>query len=156
MSEGQGQFPESLPVNSKRVQRQQGRDITVIVGNPPYSIGQRSATDDNQNVGYPRLARRIENTYVTRSQAGNKRSLYDSYKMAIRWASGPHRGPRCDCFRDQTAPSLTAMQNPVCEPAWPTNSPICMCSICVGTSALRESGRDRREARCLAQVPALL
>ena len=50
MGEGQGQFPASLPVNSKRVLRQQGRDITVIVGNPPYSAGQRSATDDNPNV----------------------------------------------------------------------------------------------------------
>ncbi len=87
LGEGEGRFPESLPVNSRRVQRQQERDITVIVGNPPYSIGQKSAADDNPNVTYPHLANRIEETYAARSQAGLKKSLYDSYKLAIRWSS---------------------------------------------------------------------
>ena len=84
---GEGQFAETLPVNSERVERQQGRDITVIVGNPPYSIGQKSATDENPNVAYPHLAGRIEETYAARSQAGLKKSLYDSYKLALRWSS---------------------------------------------------------------------
>ena len=84
---GEGQFPESLPVNSRRVQRQQEQDITVIAGNPPYSIGQKSATDENPNVAYPHLISRIEETYAARSQAGLKKSLYDSYKLALRWAS---------------------------------------------------------------------
>ena len=87
LGEGEGQFPESLPVNSQRVQRQQGQDITVIVGNPPYSIGQKSATDENPNVAYPHLISRIEETYAARSQAGLKKSLYDSYKLALRWSS---------------------------------------------------------------------
>ena len=87
LEEGEGRFPESLPVNSQRVQRQQDQDITVIVGNPPYSIGQTSATDENPNVSYPHLAGRIAQTYAARSQAGLKKSLYDSYKLAIRWSS---------------------------------------------------------------------
>ena len=87
LDEGEGQFAEALPVNSVRVNRQQSRDITVIVGNPPYSKGQKSTTDDNPNVFYPHLAERIEVTYAARSTAGLKRSLYDSYKLAIRWAS---------------------------------------------------------------------
>ena len=87
MGEGQGQFPESLPVNSERVQRQQGRDITVIVGNPPYSAGQQNAAADNPNVSYSGLGRRVQDTYAARSTATNKRQLYDSYKMAMRWAS---------------------------------------------------------------------
>ena len=87
LGEGEGQFPASLPVNSRRVQRQQDRDITAIVGNPPYSIGQKRATDENPNVAYPHLVSRIEETYAARSQASNKRSLYDSYKLAIRWSS---------------------------------------------------------------------
>lgn len=87
LGEGEGQFAEALPVNSERVERQQDRDITVIVGNPPYSAGQRSATDDNPNVFYPRLAARVEETYVARSTAVLKNSLYDTYKLAIRWAS---------------------------------------------------------------------
>jgi len=87
LGEDDGQFAEALPINSERVERQQGRDITVIVGNPPYSAGQRSATDDNPNVFYPRLAARVEETYVARSTAVLKNSLYDTYKLAIRWAS---------------------------------------------------------------------
>ena len=87
LSEGQGQFAAALPVNSRRVERQQARDITVIVGNPPYSTGQHSATDDNPNVSYPRLEKCIRDTYVQRSTATIKRSLYDSCKLAVRWAS---------------------------------------------------------------------
>ena len=87
LSEGEGRLPASLPVNSRRVQRQQDRDITVIVGNPPYSIGQKSATDENPNVVYLHLISRIEETYAARSQAGLKKSLYDSYKLALRWSS---------------------------------------------------------------------
>ena len=86
-SEGEGRLPASLPVNSRRVQRQQDRDITVIVGNPPYSAGQKSATDDNPNVSYPHLEQRVQDTYAKRSNVTNKVSLYDSYKLAIRWAS---------------------------------------------------------------------
>ena len=87
LGEDEGQFAETFPINSERVERQQGRDITVIVGNPPYSAGQKSAADDNPNVTYPHLAERIEKTYAAQSKAGLKKSLYDSYKLAIRWAS---------------------------------------------------------------------
>ena len=59
----------------------------VIVGNPPYSVGQKSATDDNPNVSYPRLENRVKSTYAARSKTTLKMSLYDSYKLAIRWAS---------------------------------------------------------------------
>ena len=87
LTEGRGQFPATFPVNSERAGRQQQRDITVIVGNPPYSAGQRSASDDNPNVSYPQLAQRLRETFVARSTAANKRQMYDSYKLAIRWAS---------------------------------------------------------------------
>ena len=59
----------------------------VVVGNPPWSAGQRSSADDNPNVNYPELETRIAETYVEHSTATNKNSLYDTYKMAIRWAS---------------------------------------------------------------------
>ena len=81
-------FPkEWLPENSERVERQQGLPIQVIVGNPPWSAGQQSAADYNPNVKYPVLGQRIAETYAARSKATLKRTLYDSYKMAIRWAS---------------------------------------------------------------------
>ena len=76
-----------LPANSERVQRQENLPIQVIVGNPPWSAGQKSADDDNPNVDYPALENRIEKTYASRSATTLKRHLYDTYKMAIRWAS---------------------------------------------------------------------
>ena len=73
--------------NSARRKRQKKLDIRVIVGNPPYSVGQDSANDNNANIGYPHLDGRIRSTYADRSQATNKNALYDSYIRAIRWAS---------------------------------------------------------------------
>lgn len=76
-----------LPENSERVERQQGLPIQVIVGNPPWSAKQGSSADYNPNVDYPVLAQRVAETYVVRSKATLKNSLYDSYKLAVRWAS---------------------------------------------------------------------
>ena len=73
--------------NSARRKRQKKLDIRVIFGNPPYSVGQESANDNNQNIGYPQLDSRIAETYVGRSDKTSVRNIYDSYIRAIRWAS---------------------------------------------------------------------
>ncbi|MDX2052703.1 MAG: type ISP restriction/modification enzyme [Polyangiaceae bacterium] len=73
--------------NSARRTRQKQLDIRVILGNPPYSVGQDSQNDNNQNVAYPLLDQRIAETYATRSAASSSKALYDSYVRAIRWAS---------------------------------------------------------------------
>lgn len=73
--------------NSQRRRRQKTLDIRVIVGNPPYSVGQRSENDNNDNVQYPTLDARIRDTYAARSDATLAKGLYDSYIRAIRWAS---------------------------------------------------------------------
>ena len=73
--------------NSARRKRQKSLDIQVIIGNPPYSAGQKSENDDNQNVAYPQLDQRIAQTYAKNSTATLKNKLYDSYIRAIRWAS---------------------------------------------------------------------
>ncbi|WP_374256451.1 DEAD/DEAH box helicase [Aquabacterium sp.] len=73
--------------NSARRKRQKQLDIRVIVGNPPYSIGQKSENDNNDNVAYPHLDERIRTTYAARSEATLSKGLYDSYIRAIRWAS---------------------------------------------------------------------
>jgi len=73
--------------NSARRKRQKKLDIRVIMGNPPYSKGQESANDNNQNVDYPELDKRIRETYAELSSATNNNALYDSYIRAIRWAS---------------------------------------------------------------------
>lgn len=80
-------YSEQFPTNSRRVIEQKKRRITVIVGNPPYSVGQKSANDNAQNQKYPTLESRIENTYALESDANLKNSLYDSYIKAFRWAS---------------------------------------------------------------------
>lgn len=73
--------------NSDRRKRQKALDIRVVIGNPPYSAGQKSANDNNANIAYPQLDSRISETYADRSNATNKNALYDSYIRAIRWAS---------------------------------------------------------------------
>ena len=81
-------FPrEWLPENNERAERQQKFPIQVIVGNPPWSAKQKNVSDDNPNVEYPELEERIRETYAEHSTARLKNSLYDTYKMAIRWAS---------------------------------------------------------------------
>jgi len=76
-----------LEDNSARRKRQKELDIRVIVGNPPYSVGQGDANANNANLAYPSLDERIRTTYAARSKANNKNALYDSYIRAIRWAS---------------------------------------------------------------------
>ncbi|WP_204371196.1 hypothetical protein, partial [Staphylococcus aureus] len=73
--------------NSARRKRQKELDIRVIIGNPPYSVGQKSENDNNDNVEYPHLDSRIRGTYAARSKAVLSKGLYDSYIRAIRWAS---------------------------------------------------------------------
>lgn len=76
-----------LEDNSARRKRQKALDIRVIVGNPPYSVGQKSENDNNDNVEYPTLDARIRSSYAARSSATLAKGLYDSYIRAIRWAS---------------------------------------------------------------------
>ena len=81
-------FPKQrMAENNERAKHQQQLPIQVIVGNPPWSAWQKSATDDNANVEYPELEERIKETYASRVDTKLKNSLYDTYKMAIRWAT---------------------------------------------------------------------
>ena len=80
-------FSQLFPENSERLQKQKKAPVRVIIGNPPYSIGQKSANDNAQNLKYPNLDKRIEETYIKNSNAGLGKSLYDTYIKAFRWAS---------------------------------------------------------------------
>jgi predicted helicase len=73
--------------NTERVERQKRQPIRVVLGNPPYSVGQENANDNNQNQKYPKLDDRIAKTYAAQSTATNKNSLYASEIKAMRWAS---------------------------------------------------------------------
>ncbi|ACS51100.1 helicase/methyltransferase [Bartonella grahamii as4aup] len=73
--------------NSEYLEHQKNLNIEVIFGNPPYSVGQKSANDNAKNTPYPILDDRIRETYAAQSKASLMRNLYDSYIRAIRWAS---------------------------------------------------------------------
>ena len=80
-------FSQLFPENSDRVLKQKKSPVRVIIGNPPYSVGQKSANDNAQNLSYPALDSRIAKSYAVNSTATLKNSLYDSYIKAFRWAS---------------------------------------------------------------------
>lgn len=73
--------------NSARRKRQKKLNIRVIIGNPPYSEGQKSENDNNDNLVYRELDRTIRDSYAARSNATLLKGLYNSYVRAIRWAS---------------------------------------------------------------------
>lgn len=85
--EGEIQYEEMLKKNSDRVEKQRKAPLRIIIGNPPYSIGQKSANDNAQNQTYPKLDKRIADTYAKQSSAGLNKSLYDAYIKAFRWST---------------------------------------------------------------------
>ncbi|MBK8483156.1 MAG: DEAD/DEAH box helicase [Saprospiraceae bacterium] len=80
-------FSEMFPQNSARVAKQKKAPLRVIMGNPPYSVGQKSANDNAQNQKYERLDARIAETYAHYSTATLQNSLYNSYIKAFRWST---------------------------------------------------------------------
>ena len=73
--------------NTARVEKQKTAPMFVIIGNPPYNVGQQNANDNNQNRKYPAMDKRLRETYALDSKASAKNTLYDTYVKSIRWAS---------------------------------------------------------------------
>ena len=69
------------------IQKSNWAHIHIIMSNPPYKAGQSKFDEDNANISYPELDKRIADTYLERTTTHNKRQLYDLYIRAIRWAS---------------------------------------------------------------------
>jgi predicted helicase len=84
--EGEIQYEEMLKKNSDRVEKQRNAPLRIIIGNPPYSIGQKSADDNAQNQSYPTLDQKIRDTYAAETDV-MKRALYDAYIKAFRWST---------------------------------------------------------------------
>ena len=80
-------FKDFFKENSEAVEEQRRTPVRVIIGNPPYSIGQKYANDNAQNQRYPKLEKRLADTYVESSNAALSKGLYDSYIKAFRWAT---------------------------------------------------------------------
>ena len=68
-----------FPHNNRRIERQKGLDIRVVIGNPPWS-----ATENRE---YPTIDQRVKETYADTSVATLREALYDPYVKAIRQAS---------------------------------------------------------------------
>ena len=84
----QSKIDERFQAAHKRIKRQRGSHIHVIIGNPPYSASQSNFNDQNQNLSYPILDDQIKKTYVKMAPTkGKGYAFYDSYVRALRWAS---------------------------------------------------------------------
>ncbi len=73
--------------NTRRVESQKEAPMFVVIGNPPYNVGQVNENDNNKNREYPTMDGRVKETYSQDSAATLKNKLYDPYVKAIRWAS---------------------------------------------------------------------
>ena len=73
--------------NTERVERQKAAPMFVVIGNPPYNVGQKSENDNNKNRKYAAMDARIEETYVKASMSTLRKALYDPYVKSLRWAS---------------------------------------------------------------------
>ena len=80
-------FTTDLIDNQRRIDSENDLPVRVIIGNPPYSVGQKSQNDDNQNDSYPELDARLQETYVANTNSTLRGKLFDSYIRAYRWAS---------------------------------------------------------------------
>src|SRR5450755_365265 len=72
--------------NTERVEREKQAQIMVVIGNPPYNVGQKNENDDNKNRKYPVIDQSIRDTYVKDSSATNRNALSDAYVKFFRWA----------------------------------------------------------------------
>ena len=86
LAEEREQLQLFTPDNTARVEKQKESEMFVVIGNPPYNIGQLNENDNNKNRKYETMDKRIADTYAKDSKATNKNALSDTYVKAIRWA----------------------------------------------------------------------
>ena len=73
--------------NTERVERQKVANMFVVIGNPPYNVGQVNENDNNKNRKYETVDALVRGAYSQDSKATNKNALSDPYVKAILWAS---------------------------------------------------------------------
>lgn len=84
--DSQGELTFMSEENTARVQHQKAAPITVIIGNPPYNVGQINENDNNKNRKYKVIEKQIGVTYAKDSKASNVNALSDAYVKFFRWA----------------------------------------------------------------------
>ena len=89
----EGQQPSLfVEQNTERVTREKAAPIMVVIGNPPYNVGQERENDNNKNRRYPIIDSRINKTYAKDSRATLNTKLYDAYVKFFRWATDRLQG----------------------------------------------------------------
>ncbi len=83
---GGGTLDFMTAANTTRVRRQRKSPVTIVVGNPPYNVGQVNENDNNKNRKYEVVDRRVSESYARDSKAKLKNKLYDPYVRFFRWA----------------------------------------------------------------------
>jgi predicted helicase len=85
LAEGK-QLPLFVEENTERVVREKAAQIMVVIGNPPYNMGQKNENDNNKNRHYEVIDKHIRKTYSKDSSATLNNKLYDAYVRFFRWA----------------------------------------------------------------------
>ncbi|GAA8487274.1 hypothetical protein KKKH46_11180 [Helicobacter pylori] len=84
-----GAFPffEDLKENKEIKSTMEKQNIRVIIGNPPYSAGAKSANDNNQNLSHPKLEKLVYEKYGKNSTAKVGNTTRDTLIQSICMAS---------------------------------------------------------------------
>ncbi|GAA6834563.1 hypothetical protein HpBTM70_12050 [Helicobacter pylori] len=80
-------FFEDLKENKEIKDTLADQNIRVIIGNPPYSAGAKSANDNNQNLSHPKLEKRVSEKYGKNSTAKVGATTRDTLIQSIYMAS---------------------------------------------------------------------
>ena len=99
--ENSGQDSFFTTENTRRIRRQMAAPIRVVIGNPPYNMGQQNESDKNKNRHYAKgggVDERVAKTYTKDSLATLRNKLSDPYVKAFRWATDRIHDHGVVCF----------------------------------------------------------
>ncbi|GER88640.1 hypothetical protein KDW_28020 [Dictyobacter vulcani] len=97
LAEGQQMALEMfVEENTERVKRQKDANIMVVIGNPPYNVGQKNENDNNKNRKYPVVDGGVYEKYAKGSKATNTRALSLTFRL-----NQTKRPPPCGGRPDQ-------------------------------------------------------
>jgi predicted helicase len=90
-NEKQATFAFMNEENTARITAESVAKVNVIIGNPPYYVGQKNENENNQSRNYPNgVDQRIKETYIKDSQS--QKFKLDAYLRFFRWAVDRLRG----------------------------------------------------------------
>jgi len=92
------------PANTERVDREKEAAITVIIGNPPYNVGQKSENDNNKNRKYKVVDERVREINNRGETVKYQRPLIPP--CYCRMSYNHERGSRVIWRRARTGPAI--------------------------------------------------